>query len=195
MQIEPVILEGTLVRLEPLDDGHHRELYRIGQSPEIWRWTTSVINSVEDMRDYVRDALAAQREGSALPFVTIDRPSGKIVGATRFGHIDRDNRRVEIGWTWITPDWQRTYINTEAKLLMLGHAFENWKCIRVEIITDVLNTRSRTAIRRLGATEEGVLRRHMIMKDGRIRDTVIHSIISEEWPQIKQKLIEKIESY
>lgn len=195
MLIEPVSLESSRVRLEPLRADHIETLYKIGDDKEIWRWTTSVIDSLDDMKNYVWEALEMQNNGEALPFVTIDRESGEIVGSTRFGHIDTANKRVEIGWTWITPKWQKTYINTEAKLLMLTHAFEHWECVRVEIITDVLNEKSRMAIRRLGAKEEGILRQHMVLKTGRLRDTVIHSIIDSEWSGIKENLTKKLRSY
>lgn len=195
MKIKPVKLDGRFVRLEPLRAEHTRILFGIGKYPEIWRWTTAQIESPEDMEKYVQTALKEQAEGTALPFVTIDRVSGKIVGSTRFGRISKENRRAEIGWTWITPEWQRTYINTEAKLLMLGHAFETWQCIRVEIITDVFNEPSRRAIKRLGAVEEGVLRNHLIVDSGRIRDSVVYSIIDAEWPQVKENLEKKLRSH
>ena len=195
MIIKPVSLESKRVRLEPLRTDHAETLYKIGDDREIWRWTTSVIESPEDMEEYVRDALEMQENSEALPFVTIAKKSGEIVGSTRFGHIDVANKRAEIGWTWITPKWQKTFVNTEAKLLMLTHAFEHWKCVRVEIITDVLNEKSRTAIRRLGAKEEGILRQHMVLKTGRIRDTVVHSIIDSEWSEIKKNLTKKLGSY
>lgn len=195
MKIEPIILEGEFVRLEPLKAEHSEWLYKIGADKDIWRWTTSDINNLEDMRNYVRIALERQKNGSALPFVTKDKASNEIVGSTRFGEITVKDRRVEIGWTWINPKWQRTYINTEAKLLMLTHAFEKWKCIRVEINTDVFNEKSRNAILRLGAKEEGILRQHIVLSDGRLRDTVIHSIIDSEWSEVKQNLIKKLRSY
>jgi RimJ/RimL family protein N-acetyltransferase len=116
------------------------------------------------------------------------RADGRIVGSTRFGNIDRENRHTEIGWTWIAPAWQRTAVNTEAKLLMLRHAFEEWKCIRVELKTDVLNERSRSAIVRLGAREEGVFRKHLIARGGRVRDSIFYSIIDEEWPSVRERL-------
>ncbi len=144
------------------------------------------------MEVYVRNALAERDRGTALPFVTIDNASGKIVGSTRFGNIDTFNRKVEIGWTWINPQWQRTVINTEAKLLMLTHAFEVWKCIRVELKTDANNSVSQQAIKRIGAVEEGVLRHHMITETGRYRDSVFFSIIESEWESAKANLASKL---
>ena len=140
------------------------------------------------MHRYVETALVEQSRGVSLPFVTREKSSGRIVGSTRFGNIDIPNKHVEIGWTWISPEWQRTFVNTEAKLLMLTHAFEIWKCIRVEFKTDALNERSRNAIARLGAKEEGIFRNHMITESGRFRDSVYFSIIENEWPAIKENL-------
>ena len=127
-------------------------------------------------------------EGNTLPFAVIRQASGRVVGSTRFFHIDRDHRRVEIGYTWLAASAQRSEVNTESKLLMLTHAFEQWNCIRVEFVTDILNVQSRTAILRLGAREEGVLRNHMIMPSGRYRNSVCFSIIEAEWPDIKARL-------
>ena len=126
--------------------------------------------------------------------MTVEKSTGTIVGSTRFGNIDRHNRRVEIGWTWINPRWQRTAINTEAKFLMLRHAFETWRCVRVELKTDVLNEKSRAAILRLGAEQEGVLRQHQITDSGRFRDTVYFSIIDTEWEAVKKVLLSRLES-
>lgn len=192
MTVDDVILEGDLVRLEPMRADHTEILFEIGSVKDIWKWTTTNIEKFDDMRRYVESALAGKSAGTALPFVTVDRKSEKIVGATRFGNISTENRSAEIGWTWINPAWQRTYINTEAKLLMLSHAFETWKCIRVEIITDVFNERSRNAILRLGAKQEGILRNHLIVDSGRIRDSVIFSIIDSEWESVKRNLLEKL---
>jgi RimJ/RimL family protein N-acetyltransferase len=192
MNIQPVTLEGRHIRLEPLSLAHHAQLCEIGLDPEIWRWTTSLIRTPEDMRTYIETALKLQADGSALPFATIETASGRAVGSTRFGNIDRANRRVEIGWTWIGLKWQRTVVNTEAKYLMLRHAFETLGCIRVELKTDVLNERSRKAILRIGAKEEGTLRNHMIVPGGRIRDSVYFSIIDREWPEVKAGLEEKL---
>ena len=192
MDIRPVLLEGRLVRLEPLSMDHHAALCAVGFDPELWRWTLNLVQTPEQMREYMKAALDAQARGSELPFATCERASGRAVGSTRFGNIDRANRRVEIGWTWIARPWQRTAVNTEAKYLMLRHAFEQWGCVRVELKTDVLNETSRVALRRLGAKEEGVLRRHMITATGRIRDTVYYSILDTEWPAVKAMLEAKL---
>jgi len=188
MQIEPVILEGAHVRLEPLRPAHVEPLCAVGLDPEIWRWTQSQVGDREQMREYVETALRWQAEGTALPFVTVEKGSGTVVGSTRFANIDPANRRVEIGWTWLGRAWQRTACNTEAKHLMLGHAFETWGCLRVEFKTDALNARSRAALLRIGAREEGTLRKHMVTASGRLRDSVYFSILDDEWPAVKKRL-------
>ena len=190
MVVEPITLSGHYVRLEPLKMEHFDALWSIGQDAELWKWTAYQINTPEKMRTYLRAALDGQELGVVLPFVTIEQATDQIVGSTRFGNIDAPNHRVEIGWTWIGQPWQRTPVNTEAKFLMLQHAFEVWNCIRVEFKTDVLNTRSRAAILRLGAKEEGIFRHHMITESGRLRDTVYFSIINDEWPEVKAHLQE-----
>jgi RimJ/RimL family protein N-acetyltransferase len=189
MKIEPVVLESELVRLEPLESEHLEALCEVGLVEEIWLWSPQKIKNVEDMRDYVETALAERERGVSLPFVTIDKTQDKVVGSTRFGNIDVKNLRAEIGWTWINPAWQRTFVNSQAKLLMLTHAFETWKCIRVELKTDALNEKSRSAILRLGAKEEGIFRRHVITDTGRLRDSVFFSILDSEWRSVKERLI------
>jgi RimJ/RimL family protein N-acetyltransferase len=193
MRVEPCVLEGRYIRLEPLTLEHWPRLAEIGLDSELWRWTTSPLRTPDDMRQYIETALDWQRQGIALPFATIDRSSGSAVGSTRFAAIDRVNRRVEIGWTWVAAPWQRTVVNTEAKYLMLRHAFEELRCIRVELKTNSLNTRSRNAMVRIGAKEEGVLRNHMINEDGSLRHTVYYSIIDAEWPEVKARLEEKLQ--
>jgi N-acetyltransferase len=176
------------VRLEPLTRAHIPTLVEVGLDPELWRWTTTRAETPDDMVRYVESALADAEAGRAFPFATVERKSGRVVGSTRFGAMDRGSRRVEIGWTWLARPWQRSAVNTEAKLLMLRHAFEVMGCIRVELKSDVLNQRSRAAIRRLGAVEEGILRHHVVVEGGRIRDTVYYSILAGEWPQVRQGL-------
>jgi RimJ/RimL family protein N-acetyltransferase len=167
---------------------HHAGLTAIGLDPDVWRLTVANVRTPEEMRGYMEAALRLQTEGSSLPFVTIERSSDQIVGSTRFGNYDPLNRRIEIGWTWVAKEWRRTAINTEAKYLMLKHAFERLGCVRVELKTDVLNLTSRNAMKRIGAKEEGILRKHTLMWTGRYRDTVFYSILDEEWPQIKGQL-------
>ena len=192
MRVNPVTLENEFVRLEPLTFERLEELCRVGLEAEIWRWSPEQITTKEGMLKYVETALGEARRGVSLPFVTIDRETKKAVGSTRFGNIDVANRRAEIGWTWINPAWQRTHVNTAAKLLMLTHAFENWKCIRVEFKTDALNEKSRNAILRLGAKQEGIFRQHMICASGRLRDSVYFSILDNEWHNVKENLLRKL---
>lgn len=192
MNLDPVILEGRHARLVPMTPEHVPALWRAGSDPELWRWTISQVHSEDDMRRYVAAALLAQEQGTALPFVTTEAASGEVVGSTRYGNADAYHRRVEIGWTWIARPWQRTAVNTEAKFLMLRHAFETLGCIRVELKTDALNQRSRRAIQRIGGREEGILRKHMLTDHGRVRDTVYFSIVDDEWPQARARLEEML---
>ena len=192
MDIRPVVLEGAHVRLEPLSLDHLPALTEIGLEPDLWRWTTQLVRTPEEMEDYVRGALAEQAAGRALPFATVEKAAGRVAGSTRFGAIEPLHRRVEIGWTWLAPRWQRTVLNTEAKYLMLRHAFERWGCVRVEFKTDVLNMRSRQALLRIGAKEEGILRSHIITGTGRVRDTVYFSVTASEWPAVRAALEAKL---
>ena len=193
MIVEPVTLEGKHVRLEPLSLAHHAALCEAGLDEDLWRWIAAPVRTPEEMRAYIETALSEQAAGTALPFATIERASGRAIGSTRYGNIDRPNRRVEVGWTWIARPWQRTAVNSEAKYLMLRHAFETLGCIRVELKTDALNERSRKAILRIGAKEEGTFRNHMITASGRIRHTVYFSILDSEWPQVKAWLEAKLQ--
>ena len=195
MNIEPVVLRGDRVVMEPLSLDHVGPLCEFGFDEGIWRWTINKINTEDQMREYVESALRDRVKGVAVPFATKLAEGYKIVGSTRFGNIDVQNRKAEIGWTWVGPAWQRSFVNTEAKLLMLTQAFEVWGCVRVELKTDALNEQSRNAILRLGAVEEGILRNHMITDDGRFRDTVYFSIIDTEWERVKAGLLQKLRSY
>jgi RimJ/RimL family protein N-acetyltransferase len=192
MKIEPVTLEGKRVILEPLSFDHQAQLCEAGLDEDIWLLNPTQVRTREDMRNYIATALREEQHEISLPFATIDKESGRAVGSTRFGNISRENYRLEIGWTWIGKNWQRTFVNTEAKYLMLCHAFEILNCMRVELKTDSLNERSRNAILRIGAKEEGIFRNHMITASGRIRHTVYFSIIDTEWPLVKVKLQEKL---
>lgn len=192
MKIDPVTLEGIHVRLEPLAMSHHAQLCEVGLDEELWRWIPQNVRTPEDLRAYIEEALRSQAQGTALPFATLDRASGRAIGSTRFGNIDGVNRHVEIGWTWLGLAWQRTAANTEAKYLMLRHAFENWGCLRVEFKTDSLNERSRAALLRIGAKEEGIFRNHVVTWTGRIRHSVYFSIIDSEWPAVKSHLEKRL---
>lgn len=188
----PLTLEGDVVRLEPLALAHVDALAAVGMDEDLWRWTLTRIRDRADMETYVRAALDEQARGVSLPFATVDRASGLPIGSTRFGNMDAPNRRVEIGWTWLARAHQRTAANTEAKFLMLEHAFEVLGCVRVELKTDELNERSRRAIERIGARFEGVLRNHMITPGGRLRNTAYYSILEDEWPAVKAMLEARI---
>jgi len=192
LQIHPTTLSGQYVELVALRREHHTALCAVGLDDELWRWNPTPVRTAEEMQDYVATALQEQTEGRALPFATTLKASGRIVGSTRFANIDCEHRRVEIGWTWIGRPWQRTVVNTEAKYLMLQHAFEILGCLRVELKTDFLNERSRRAILRLGAKEEGVFRNHIVTSQGRIRHSVYYSITDTEWPEIKAGLQRKL---
>ncbi len=186
--VEPVTLEGSSVRLEPLGLEHLTGLTAIGLDSEIWRWMPTSIQTPGEMRGYLDKALAGRDTGTEMPYATIERSSGKVIGGTRYMNIEPHHRRLEIGYTWIAPAWQRTTINTEAKLLMLGHAFNVLGALRVEFKTDSLNDRSRTALLGIGAIEEGTMRNHMVTDSGRRRHSVYFSVIEEEWPHVRQHL-------
>lgn len=188
MRVDEVVLEGNHIRLEPLTFAHHQALCEVGLDAELWRWIPDAVSNPDEMKGYIETALRSQAEGTALPFATIERSSGRVIGSTRFANIDSRNRRAEIGWTWIARPWQRTAANSEAKYLMLRHAFETLGCLRVELKADSLNQRSRNAILRLGATQEGTFRNHMITSSGRIRHSIYFSIIDSEWPGVKSRL-------
>lgn len=188
MKVVPVTLEGQHVRLEPLGKGHLTGLAQVGLEEELWRWIPVPVRTAEEMAAYIDTALEEQKRGVSLPFALIDKAKGRAIGSTRYGNIDRTHHRVEIGWTWVARDWQRTAVNTEAKYLLLRHAFETLGCIRVELKTDSLNEKSRAAILRIGAKEEGIFRNHMITESGRIRHSVYFSILDSEWPAVKARL-------
>ncbi len=192
MQISSVTLKGASVRLEPLSLDHLPALCEVGLDPELWRWTNTACLDEASMRAYVESALRAREAGTELPFATIDRASGRVAGSTRYMNVDMAHKRLEIGSTWLAAPWQRTALNTEAKYLMLRHAFETLGCLRVELKTDVLNERSRAAILRIGARQEGIFRKHMITATGRNRDTVWFAVIDDEWPGVKERLERKL---
>jgi N-acetyltransferase len=186
----PVTLEGSVVRLDPIRREHAELFWDVAKNEmeDIFRWIPYSVKTQEDFSRLVDKAFAEQERGESIVFATTEKSTGRVIGSTRFMNIDRVNRRVEIGSTWIAPAWQRTAVNTEAKYLMLRHAFEIWKCMRVELKTDALNQKSRNAIRRIGAKEEGTLRRHLVTWSGRVRDTVYFSVLDDEWPLVKTKL-------
>ena len=185
---------GDHVRLEPLTLDHLDALAAVGLDDDLWRWIPTPVRSRDDLAAYVQTALDGQVRGDTLPFATVDRASGTVVGSTRLGNVDTANRRAEIGWTWVARPWQRTAVNTEAKLLLLRHAFGPLGCHRVEFKTDALNERSRRAILRLGAVEEGVFRKHLMTGTGRVRDSVWFSVTDDEWPAVEAGLLGRLAS-
>jgi len=192
MDIQPVTLEGSIVRLEPLSLSHYQALCEVGLDPDLWKVGLEPLSTPEEMKSYIEAALKAQEIGTMLLFVIVERPTGRCVGSTRYTNIERRHRKLEIGHTWLARPWQRTAVNTEAKYLLLRHAFESLGCVRVEFKTDVLNEKSRTALLRIGAKEEGILRKHLITQTGRMRDSVYFSIIDTEWREVKKRLEEKL---
>ncbi|HKN17126.1 MAG TPA: GNAT family protein [Candidatus Sulfotelmatobacter sp.] len=194
--VTPVTLQGSVVRLEPVRR-EHTELFWLAAKDvldEIFQWIPYPMKTIEDFERLVEKALSEQERGESVVFATVESKSGRVIGSTRFMNIDRANRRVEIGSTWIAPAWQRSAVNTEAKYLMMRHAFEVWQCIRVELKTDALNEKSRNAILRIGAKEEGTLRKHLITWTGRVRDTKYFSILDTEWPEVRARLEAKLAS-
>jgi RimJ/RimL family protein N-acetyltransferase len=188
------VLTGTVVRLEPMRESHVEALCRIGLDPAVTRYLPDPLRTPDQMAVWVQEAVAARAARTAMPFVTVlvgDSPDA-VVGTTRFLNIDARNGHMEIGATWIGLKWQRTRVNTEAKYLMLRHAFEKLECLRIEFKTDSLNERSRAALQRIGATQEGVFRDHVVTSEGRVRHSVYFSITAGEWPAVKRRLEEML---
>jgi RimJ/RimL family protein N-acetyltransferase len=190
---EPITLEGRYVRLEPLSAAHQGALVKAASDGELWTLPYTIVPSKETIAEYVEKTLAVQAQDLEQPFTIVDKQRGEIVGSTRYTQIRPAHRKLEIGYTWLAQSAQRTAINTEAKYLLLKHAFENLGCVRVELLTDILNERSQAAILRLGAKQEGILRNHMIMPDGRYRDSVCFSIIESEWPSVRERLLARLD--
>jgi RimJ/RimL family protein N-acetyltransferase len=184
-------LQGERIALEALDDALVDGLaaaFDPATWPAIWRWYSVSIPDAAALRRFLDGLRRDEARGAALPYAVRDRASGALIGATAYLQVEPANRRVEIGATWYAPEWQRTYANTEAKRLLLGHAFERWQCLCVQIQTDALNERSRRAIERLGARLDGVLRAHRVCADGRVRDSAVYSIVRDEWPAVRERL-------
>ena len=189
MKIEPLVLTGRLVRLEPLSEAHIPGLAKVGLEQEIWRYMRyGKLETVGQLTSWVRELLALQAQGTDLPFTVIQQASGAPIGCTRYLNIDVPDRSLEIGGTWYGLEYQGTLVNTECKYLLLRHAFEDLECIRVWFKTDLRNQRSQHALEKLGVVKEGVLRNHMILPDGTIRDSVVYSLLPGEWPEVKLKL-------
>jgi RimJ/RimL family protein N-acetyltransferase len=192
--LEPVTLSTARVILRPMLPGDAAGLAKAASDGALWQKPTTSVPRPEAVPAYIENALEEQRAGTQLPLTTVLAEGGEIVGSTRYMNIDPANRRLEIGTTWIARSWQRTFVNTHAKYLMLRHAFEELGCIAVEFRTHSRNDQSRAAIERLGAKQDGVLRSHMIMPDGHVRDTVVYSILSDEWPAVRAVLSTRIEA-
>jgi N-acetyltransferase len=187
-RVEPVVLEGRIVRLEPLSLDHVPALAEVGLDPAVWRWTISRPTSEADLRAWAETALRARDAGTELPFATIEAATGRPIGSSRYMNIVLEHRRLEIGWTWVAPPWQRSGANREAKLLMLGHAFDVLGCRRVEFKTDSNNEPSRTALLGIGATFEGIFRKHMVMPGDGVRHSAWYSVVDDEWPAVRDRL-------
>ncbi|HET9346739.1 MAG TPA: GNAT family N-acetyltransferase [Candidatus Limnocylindrales bacterium] len=192
VRLDPVTLEGRVVRLEPLSLEHVPGLAEVGLDPAIWRWTIARPRSVDDLREWAARTIAARDAGEELPFATIEIATGRPIGSTRYLNIALDHRRLEIGWTWLAPPWQRSGANREAKLLMLTHAFETLRCRRVEFKTDSNNEPSRTALLGIGATFEGIFRKHMVMPGDGVRHSAYYSVIDDEWSAVKARIEESL---
>ena len=182
------MLTGPRIQLRPLQVSDASALVAAASDGELWDVPFTVVPSAETIDDYIRNALEGHALGTVMPFVTVLRETGQVIGATRFWKIDRKNRKLEIGGTWLSASWQRTFVNTEAKYLLLRAAFDEMACVRVQLTTDESNIKSRTAILRLGAKEEGIIRYERIMPNGRKRNSVRYSIIDDEWLGIKTRL-------
>jgi RimJ/RimL family protein N-acetyltransferase len=191
-RLEPVTLEGRIVRLQPLGLDLVPRLAEVGLDPAIWRWTIARPTTEEDLRAWAASAIAAGEAGAELPFATVEVASGRPVGSTRYLNYVPEHRRVEIGWTWLAPAWQRSGANREAKLLMLDHAFGRLGCRRVEFKTDANNEQSRAALLGIGATFEGVFRKHIVMPGDGVRHSAYYSVIDDEWPQVRARLEESL---
>jgi N-acetyltransferase len=196
MEVTPVVLTGKYVCLEPMTEAHIPGLAEIGVGQNFWDFMLyGRMDSEEDMRDWVMDIISRGEKGTDLPFVVIHLTSGRVAGATRYLNIMSRDRGLEIGGTWYGTEFQRTAVNTECKYLLLGHAFETLGAIRVQLKTDLRNERSQKAMERIGAKKEGILRNHMILPDGRYRDSVFYSILDTEWAEVKMNLEAMMRKY
>lgn len=193
--IKPEPIEGRIVRLTPLRQEHASALWSVGQNPALWRWMPWTIETDANFSELVSRSVAWAESGSGQAFVIQSLDGGEMIGSTAYLNADEYNLRVEIGATWITPSWQRTGVNTECKWLLLRHAFEELGANRVEFKTDSMNVRSRAALERIGAKEEGTLRNHMVRPDGSLRHSTYFSVTVEEWSDVEQHLAELKDGY
>jgi RimJ/RimL family protein N-acetyltransferase len=186
--LDRIVLEGRIVRLEPLELAHVPRLAEVALDPAIWRWTIARPTTEDDLRDWTAAAIRGRDAGTESPFATIELATGRPIGSTRFMNIALEHRRLEIGWTWLAPAWQRSGANREAKLLMLGYAFDTLGCRRVEFKTDSNNEASRAALLGIGATFEGIFRKHIVMPNDGVRHSAWYSVIDDEWPAVRARL-------
>ncbi|AWB65451.1 GNAT family N-acetyltransferase [Saccharobesus litoralis] len=192
MHFETQILSGQTIRLEPLSRDHYQGILQVINDGELWKLFVTLVPHPDHLDVFFDDAQQAVTEGHALPFAIVDQASNQVVGSTRLMKADWLHKRVEIGFTFVAQSFQKTAVNTEAKYLLLQHVFERLEFNRVELLTDYFNRASRNAIERLGAKQEGILRSHMVMPNGRVRDSVLYSIIQHEWPGVRQNLLDKL---
>lgn len=188
-------LVGPRIRLRPLQRSDADALVRAATDGELWNLPFTVVPSAQTVMGYIDAALEGQAAGTVAPLVTEIRETGQVVGSTRYWKMDAVNRKLEIGHTWISASWQKSFVNTDAKFLMLQHAFETLNCLRVQFTTDEINERSRNAIARLGAVQEGIVRNERIMPNGRVRNSVRFSIIDTEWPDVRARLTERMSTH
>jgi RimJ/RimL family protein N-acetyltransferase len=187
-EVKPVTLEGNGLRVEPLAQEHAQGLFNRGQNSADWdHMARACFVDMADTRQWIDEALCTPDQ---VPFAVVETAKGKVVGSTRYMNIQTDHKSLEIGWTWLGQEWQRTHVNTDVKLLLLSHAFERLGCLRVEFKTDERNLRSQRALERMGATREGVLRKHMIVQKDFSRNSVYFSVIDSEWPEVKERLLQ-----
>ncbi len=191
----PTTLQGQRILLRPLEYSDADALLCAAADGELWNLTVTVVPSASTVDSYLKKALDGREAGTVMPFVIVLKDTGEVIGSTRFWKIDPLNRKLEIGSSWISASWQKSFVNTEAKYLMLRHAFEVLDCVRVQFTTDENNQKSRNAILRLGAQQEGIVRHERIMPDGRKRNSVRFSIIDDEWPQVRAHLEQKLAAY
>jgi len=184
-------LENERARLEPLEEKHFDVLWPVAEKKEIWKFTTAVVESVDDFKRYFNTALDEKKRKLSCPFAVFDKEAGQYAGCTRFGNISFDNKRIEIGWTWYDPLFQGTGLNKSCKYLLLSYGFDKWDLNRIELKTSHLNLRSQNAMLKIGATKEGTLRRYTIGENGFVRDTVYFSFIKEEWEEVRKRIFEE----
>jgi RimJ/RimL family protein N-acetyltransferase len=188
----PITLTGVHIRLEPMRPSHARALLTAGRDEAIWSWMPARPVNLEQMERVLEKAMEAESQGREYPFVVVRREDNRVIGSTRYLDVQEADRNVEIGWTWYTPDVWGGVVNPEAKYLLMRHAFDDWRAVRVALKTDIKNLHSQAAIKKLGARYEGTLRTQRIRPDGSYRDTVIFSVIESEWPQVKARLEERL---